>query len=443
VHKVPQDGGTPLPVTTFDSGLNQDAHYWPEFLPDGSRFLYFARSRFAGKSGIAIGSIEADVTHQTGTPFLYGNSRPVYARSTASGIADPGGYVLFVRDGSLMAQPFDERRLTTAGEAHAIAERVALVGNFGLAYVSAGRNVLAYLKSEDPHEQLAWVNLDGHTVGYVGPPGEYSNPRLSPDETRVAVQRTDPATGVADVWILDLLRSTSTRFAFDRRSDSCPVWSPDGKHVVFSSDRHGPASIYRKPTGGVGDEQRLTEASYIQMPGCQTADGKLLYSEFHPETGIDIWLLEPDAATRQTALLRTNFNEMQPQVSPDGKFIAYASDESSRFEIYVQPFPELSARWQISTAGGQQPVWRRDGKRLYYVAPAGELMAIDFEGARPEVRAGNPQRLLSNRGLASADNTYRYDVSFDGTRFLIPLPVGEPPADLMTVVVNWSANLTK
>jgi serine/threonine protein kinase/Tol biopolymer transport system component len=442
IHKVHQDGGTPTPITVIDGNRGEDAHYWPEFLADDTHFIYFARSRDSTKSGIAVASVRSETNAGRAGPIVNTNSRAFYVMVPGDRLRTRT-YLLFIREGILMAQAFDQSALSVLGEPQPLAERVAFSGSFGLGFFAVRGNTLAYLPSQYEDQQLAWVDTRGYASSTVGGPGHFRNPRLSPDETRVAVERVDATTGVPDIWILDLTRHSSTRFAFDKRSDGSPVWSVNGESIVFQSDRHGPSSLYRKRANGVGDDERLTQATYIQIPSDETADGTVLYSEFHPQTGNDIWMLRRGADKGPIALIRSPFNDMQPKVSPDGKFIAYASDESNRLEIYVQPFPGLTSRWQVSSTGGQQPTWQQDGKRLFYVSPANELMSVDLTSATSALQVGNPQRLFTNGSLQSTGVGYGYDVSHDGKRFLVAVPVDTESRDSVSVVLNWWLKLAR
>ncbi|HSS45491.1 MAG TPA: hypothetical protein VLO07_09135, partial [Thermoanaerobaculia bacterium] len=356
-------------------------------------------------------------------------SKPLYA----------GGHLLFVRQRTLMAQPFNTKRGTLSGEAFPVVENVQDDPGYFTAVFSASDNgVLAYQEAggtEDQY-QLAWFDRSGKRLGAVGPRGNIWIPRLSHDNRRVAFVLGDPG----DIWVEDLSRHVSTRLTFDPSDESSPAWSPDDTRILFRSLRSGAGDIFQKVASGTGADELLFSSSALKLPASISPDGRyLLFSTLNPKTKWDLELLSlPDR--KVTAFLETEFDETLGVFSPDGRWIAYASNESGRFEVYVQPFPGPGGKWQISTAGGTAPAWRRDGKELFYLAPDRKLMTVSVKiGATFETEVPKPLFETHIRN----DPDRHYDVSADGQRFLVNTPLGEETSPPITLVQNWTALLRK
>jgi Tol biopolymer transport system component len=417
--RVSANGGTPTSATTLDQARHELLHRFPQFLPDGRHFLYLAQTARQADSVIyvgALGSVER-------TMVMRGNTSVAY---------DPSGRLLFGRDGVLMAQPFDLRTFTLSGGPTTIAERAILVPGTGSTLFSASATgIVAYRNTEPLQSQLTWVDRRGKPVGSVGPPGAWDGGRVSPDGKKVALQRQETAPQGADLWMLDLARGTTTRFTDDPSWDQSPIWSPDGRRIVFSSDRAGPqTNLYVRASDGATKEERLRESTWGDVATDWSPDGtSIVYWEGPLGT---LWQLPLSGARKPVPLVQNNFNNSQGVFSPDGRWLAYQSDESGRWEIYNQPLTTPGERVRISTNGGILPRWRRDGKELFYRDPDNRIIAVELRRDDVTLEPGSPSVLFSlDRSV------WWYDVASDGQRFLVPLPVAGP-ASSMTVVMNWT-----
>jgi dipeptidyl aminopeptidase/acylaminoacyl peptidase len=298
--------------------------------------------------------------------------------------------------------------------------------------------VLAYRLEQQT--QLVWVDRNGRSLDALGEPGYYANPDLSPDGRRVAVSRRDPSTGLADVWFLDLERRQPARFTLEGTRERVPLWSPDGGRLVY---RMGP-TLVMKSADGTGPEQQLADRlTNFDNPVDWSLDGMLLFTSFDSSAATDVWLLSVEGGQPRIPLPKTGSRwGVQAKISPDGRWLAYASNETGRYEVYVRPCPSGDARWLITNAGGSEPSWRRDGKELYYLAADGSLMAVPV-AATPAFQPGTPLRLFPTRMSTLVNTSFtrnQYVASADGQRFLINQPAGDPAA--IVVAVDWPASLS-
>jgi len=448
--KISAAGGATEPVTEFDKAQEQTSHRWPAFLPDGRHFLYFTRANKKEAEGIYVGSLDSKEVK-----FLF-NSRLLAVYAPAGGTASSARHLLFIRDKTLMAQPFDAGSLQLTGEPFGVAEGVLNVpdegGPTGYAAFSVSANGhLSYLTGGATLTQMGWFDRAGKPLGSVGSPGLFSEPWLSPDGKRVAFGRTDMQS--PDIWLLDLARSAMTRFTFDAAADACPVWAADGSRIFFASTRDGGKfNLYQKISSGAGSDELLLKTDDIAFADSWFS-GKagefLLYESENPQkTKFDLWVLPLSGERGQQKpfpFLQTEFNETHAQFSPDGRFIAYVSDESGRAEVYVQSFPASGGKWQISTGGGDQPQWRRDGKELFYLAPDKTLLAVPV-AAGDAFEPGSPVALFATRvplGSLTSDRNHYVVAGDDGGRFLINNLVEEGNKNPITFVLNWTAGLKR
>jgi Tol biopolymer transport system component len=333
-----------------------------------------------------------------------------------------------------------------------VADGVAFTqANGGAAFSAAGAGVLAYrLGNAGAATQLTWHDRSGKVLGSVGAPGVYRGIALSPVDKRVAVHlHQDPDGG--DIWVLDQERGTSTRFTFTQSHNIAPMWSSDGRFIVFASDHEGRGvfNLYQKSASGAGNDELIQKAPKTQFPEDAARDGQsMLYGELDTKGIVDVWALPLSGERKAVPVVKTGAIEMFSKFSPDGRWVAYVSNESGRMETYVQPFPQPTGKWQISVQGGGYPRWAHSGKELFYLTDDGTVMAVDVQPDNGAFKAGTPRALFKSNAIfgdhtGSAQNI-PYDVSSDDQRFLINerlAPAGGSAP--ITVVLNWTAALKK
>jgi Tol biopolymer transport system component len=429
IYRVSDYGGTPAAVIKSDQ--SHAWYFWPHFLPDGKNFLFLKSDSHYKGASIHLGSLDG------------GESRALLQASSRVEYVAPG-YLLYVQEGTLVARPFDAESLRLTGEQVPIAEQVQYFNPTGYADFSVSESLIVYRAGEIA-SRLVWFDRNGREMGTAGAPGRYEEPRLSPDGKKIAVGLVDPGMGTLDIWTLEPGRDISTRITTTRQTTEFgPVWSPDGLNLAFAADPTGPPRLHRKMSSGAGEvEDLLLTESQVQYADDWSADGQfIIYTEADARTKLDILVLPLFGDRKPLPILKTPFNEKEARFSPDGRWIAYVSDESGKNEVYVQPFQtsgqSSGERWTISTAGGSQPVWRRDGKELFYLASDNKLMAVPIKtSARFEV--GSPATLFKTEPAAE----HAYDVTDDGQRFLINTNVTTAKALPVMAVINWSASLRR
>jgi eukaryotic-like serine/threonine-protein kinase len=370
--------------------------------------------------------------------------RLVAAESAA--IYAPPGHLLFVRQGTLLAQPFDLKKLELSGEAVPIAEQVAF-DTVAPGFSASDNGILTYRTGAGSSEyQLVWVDRSGKVIESTGMPGLYRSPAISPDAKRIAVYRHEGTGG--DVWIVDASGGKTSRLTFDASQDNAhPIWSAGGSSIIFESHRNGKWGIYQKLANGTGGEELLFESEPGKIPmSWSAAVNTVLFLLTDPKTGGDIWALPLNGDRKPFPLLQTTFNESHPQISPDGKWFAYESNETGRAEVYVQSFPPGRGKWQISSSGGAFARWRPDGKELFYMSAMsyGKIVGVSVQATGLTFEFSAPHPLFDSGYLNAVPGPGPYntfDVSSDGQRFLIPRPVGTDTAALanspINVVLNW------
>jgi len=430
LFRISAEGGPVTPATSIGQ-TNSDrvgAHIAPFFLPDGRHFFFVALTG-PGIGRVYVGSLDS-------------KDIKMLPWTDSSAVYSPAGYALFRRESTLMAQPFDVTTLSPHGEAVPVAEGVGQ--SFSMASVSVSDNgTLVYRPAVSSQTRLVWVSRAGVAEGTSTPAGDYQEISLSPDGKHVAFARNGQA-GV-DVWLTDLDRRTTSRFTFRPPLNDVPIWSPDGRQIVFACVREQDLDLCQRPSDASAPDTVFLKLSAppILFPSDWSADGRFLaYYRNDPKTQLDIWTLGADHADERKPIpfLRSDFNESQPQFSPDGRWMAYVSDESGSQQVYVRSFLAAAGQRQISTDGGTQPRWRRDGKELFYLAPDRKLMAVIVKsGATFEADLPRPlfQTELNVNALRQS-----YAVSADGQRFLLNAP-SELRQSSIIVVVNWTAALKK
>jgi Tol biopolymer transport system component len=425
LYRVSATGGEAIPLTTLDESRQEVSHRWPFFLPDGRHFLYLAYSVQRENTGIYVGSLDSKEA-----------KRITNDDSNAS--FSPPGYLLFSREGALMAQPFDADKLQVTAEAFPVEKHIQYSPPLLLASFSVSDNgVLAYLTGNSLTSQLTWFDRSGKKLGTVGLPGSYAEPRLSPDEKRVAVAHDEPPELAPDIWLIEPARGIASRLTSDPADDVFPVWSPDGSRIAFSSSRDGTISLYQKLSSGAGGDEELLKSREAKFMMDWSADGRfILYVVRGGKTKNDIWVLPLFGDRQPYPLLPIEFNEEAARFSPDGRWVAYSSDETGTQEVYVREFQKSGRKWRVSTGGGSLPSWRQDGKELFYIANE-NLMAVDVKEVESNFEASVPRLLFAKAGVIG------YDVSRDGQRFLIGVSVEETSPEPITVVLNWTADLKR
>ncbi len=429
LFRVPAFGGEPVEVTHLDPA--QGSHRNPYFLPDGRHFLFLARGT-PDTRGVYVGSLDGEkpkrlVAEDEMSDFGFA---PIFT----------SGYVLFFRQGDLFAQRFDDASLQLAGDAFRVAERVS-------GYTAAKVNSVAYVPEATAGRRMQWFDRMGHDLGVVDVDGTtaYLNPEISYDGKRVAFERV--SNGNQDIWLLDTKPGgVLNRLTFDEKQDWRPLWSRDGSEFVFTSTRLGIGNLYLKRA--TGEEELLFESPLAKATCDWSVDGRyVLFLTVDPRTGFDLWAFSL-ADRKAFPVVNTSSRDNDGQFSPDSRWIAYDSDKTGRSEVYVQRFPEAGGLRQISTNGGAQPRWRRDGKELFYVDLQGRLISIpvDLPASRDSFNFGAGTVLFTTRiyggGWPPPNDKQQYAVAPDGQRFLINVAPQEPPPPTV-VILNWKPGAGK
>ncbi|HEX6850819.1 MAG TPA: protein kinase [Candidatus Polarisedimenticolaceae bacterium] len=433
IYKVPAGGGTPVPVTALDAADGEISHRHPDFLGDGVHFLFLSEGRQERE-----GSQDGFLLYVGSTAS---KERKRLIGTNASARYAPSGHVLFLRDRTLLAQRLDEAKLELVGEAVPVAENMGRTSRWETPCSVSDDGLLAFQAgATSTLSQLAWVDREGRELGNAGKPGDYRGIALSHDGRRVAVAALDPKSQKSDIWVLDLERGTSTRLTFDAGDESTPTWSPDDRWVYFTSNRQGRGDVYRKSSSGTGADELVYADPETTLLHAFTADGKtatLMTNNVGRRTLWDISLLDV-ASGKARPFLETPFNELVPVISPDGRWLAYFSNESGQNEVYVQALGAEGGKWQISTEGGTRPRFTRDGTEIVYQSSDDKLMVASLRTA-PEFSASVPRRLVDPR-LRQAVGMH-YDLAPDGRRILVNRPVEQQDVEPVTLVQHWTEGL--
>jgi eukaryotic-like serine/threonine-protein kinase len=437
LYRVPATGGEPVPLTPADGPPIQR---FPQFLPDGRHFLFYAPAGDVRARAVYVGSLDAFKPRR----LLDADAAAVFL---------PPQHIIFIRQGRLFAQRFDLTALAMVGDPQFVAENVASDPTRFSAGLSAVADVVAYSKQPAAGpRQLRWFDRAGKLLATVGEMDgeEPFNPELSPDGTRVVVDRM--VGGNRDIWILNSTNGLRTRFTSDTATDYHPIWSPDGRSIVFSSFRTqaaaalAQAQLYRKASSGTGADELLAESSQVRLATDWSRDGRfILVNSIDPRGAYDVWALAVSEDHQQFPIANTGFEERDGQFSPDGRWVAYTSNESGRFEVYVQSFPRPGEKLLVSPNGGGQPRWRKDGKELFYVAPDNRLMAVPVRSSTKELAdlgTASPLFVAPLAGeVVPGGNKQQYAVSSDGQRFLMNVATEDRPVTPITLILHWKPPL--
>lgn len=421
--RVSAAGGSPTTITEIDRALGERVHAYPWFLPDGHHFVYTALSTDPDKSAVYV----ADLDSKTRRRVLAANSNAIYS---------PPGYLLYLRAGTLMAQPFDAGNARTNGDPIPAAEPVDYDNFSNYGTFSASQNgLLIYASGAVRDEQLTWFDRSGRVLGTVGEPAIMEVPTVSPDGNTVASDQLDPATGFYDLWLHHLKRGTTSRFTFNSKTNDSPIWSPDGSHIVFRSTRDGGSTLYQKAIGSVSQDELVDNSikERVETPDDWSPDGRYIISTISK----GLWVSPLFGDRKPFPYFQSEFAYGAAKLSPNGRWLAYAAEETGRGEIYVEGFPTHAGKWQISTGGGDIPVWSWDGKELFFAEPDRKIMVVEVK-AGDKFEASVPKLLFA----APIGPNHWFDVSKDG-RFLIPTPVEQSANVAMIVAVNWVEGLKK
>ena len=424
IRRVSSGGGTPQTAIKGEGA----SVGWPSFLPDGKHFLYFEFGGGTRQGRVMVAGLDSKDKPRK---ILDSDSLAQYA---------PPGHILYVKEGTLVAQAFDPSALKVTGEPVPVAEQMGAQGN-GLADFSvSSTGALVYRGGVTNDDRLVWVDRSGKEISDLDKPAQYSSSALSPDGTRLAFDMSDSRSDKRDIWIRDLARGVSSRFTFDPANESAPLWSPDGGRLVYSSDRNGAASLYEKAASGTGPEKELWTCGETVIAGDWSSDGRfILVSRLSTKNSWDIWAFPNDGTGKPFPFVQGAFTEVLPVFSPDARYAAYMSNESGRFEIYVQQFPGPGGKWQVSAAGGTEPHWSADGKTIYYRGLDMKIMAAEVD-AGATFTAGVPQPLFDAR-IQPGQRRNSFLVTRDGQKFLLLSPLGKEKIAPITVVLHWPESL--
>ncbi|HVE65445.1 MAG TPA: protein kinase [Thermoanaerobaculia bacterium] len=427
LFQVSDKGGEARPLVMPDPSRKEAPALWPTFLPDGRRFLYIQGLMSAeGRTGtreLRIGSLDSKEVRTIARM----DSRVEYS---------PTGHLVYVRDGALFTQEFDEKKAALHGDPQLLSESVDYFFGPANAAFSVSNNGVLVFETAPAASRLVWVDRTGRELGQLGQAAVVKGLRISPDGARVAVDVAEKRTGTSDIWVFDA-NGVSTRLHSDPVDQIMPIWWPDGSKLVFRSDERGPPDIHEISVGSVASERPLYQKEAVQQAEDISRDGRMLVFLNDFQSTSDVWLLSLVGERKASAWLRSRFKEASPRFSPDGRWIAYESDESGQPEIYAALTEGGGEKKRLSISGGSQPRWRGDGKELYYVTPDGSVMAVAVN-TTPRLETGAPLALF--RVETAIEN---YDAAPDGQRFLVRTPAERSSQSPIRVALDWTAGLTR
>ena len=429
LHRVSENGGQP---TALPPPISKEAftYRWPAFLPDGRHYLYNLFGPDDGVSGIHVASLDS------------GKAVRLVASDSGAIYAAPG-FLLYPSGGRLMGQRFDADRLRLTGDAFPIIDHLwwDSIATGATAVSVSETGLLACQTGGSSVSRLLWYDRSGRELGPVGPDGAYWEPTLAPDDRWLAVSRMDPEKLVASIWTIDLERGITSRLTSQTLMSTTPLWSADGRKVIFAIFPSG--EVYIRDSRGAESEKVLFRPPGFAPLDDWSRDGRFVFYEdfnikrFH----LDVGVIDLNAGTMRP-LLQAAFNQAGARLSPDGRWLAYESDESGEYEVFVRSFPDPGEKRQVSVGGGRQPRWRRDGKELFYVSPDRKITSVELRPG-PPFEAGKPRVLFQTRILPQVEARNHYDVTADGQRFIVNSRRPEDALLPITVVVNWKRGVEK
>ena len=418
--RVSASGGVATPQVAPDSVKRMLQVGWPEFLPDGKHFLYLA---VLPQPTLLVTSLDGGPSRDLGPC----ESQVQFIRP---------GYLLFSRGGSLVVQKFDTRALKFTGEPVPVAEQVGTSSVGGSDFRASSNGVLVYSTRATDSGELVELDRSGKQRRVLPCQPNALMPMLSPDERRIAVRVVDPQAHTRDIWVVDRTRDISTRITFEKSNENYPLWSPDGKRIAYWSDAQGAMGIVAKQLTGSGETEMLATLGDEATLKDWSRDGSTIFYETGASTGTDIWALPTTGDRKPAPFLTGAFSEYDPRLSPDGRYLAYVSNESGRDEIYVQSYPDRSEKWQVSTRGGNDPRWSLNGRELYYLSPDQQMMSVPVRLV-PTFDPGKPLTLFNAKVLFPAGQRAHFAVTADGQTFILFVPTSARSLPTTTVVVNW------
>ena len=423
IMRVAASGGVATPAVAPDSAKGMLQVGWPEFLPDGKHYLYLA---VQPQSTLRVGSLDGKTQRVLGPC----ESQVQYVTP---------GYLLFSRGGSLVMQRFDLGALKLVGEPAPVAEQVGSSAVGGSDFRASENGVLVYSTRLSENGDLNEFDRAGRVLRTLPAPPASLHPALSPDGRRVAVRVIDPQSRTRDIWLVDRVRGIASRFTFDPGGENYPLWSPDGKRIAYWSNNAGAAGIVAKQLTGSGETELLAPFKDEAVLKDWSRDGKLILFELNSASGPDVWVLPLTGDRKPYAFLNGKYGEGEPRLSPDGKYLAYTSNESGHDEIYVQTFPDRAEKWQISTRGGYDPRWSGNGRELFYLSPEQRMMSVPIR-TTPSFDPGTPADLFGAHVLFPGPGVEHYAVTDDGQTFILYTTAATRSLPSTTVVVNWTAD---
>jgi eukaryotic-like serine/threonine-protein kinase len=437
LYQVQEAGGPVTELTHFSKERQQDSHRFPFFLPDGRHFVFYISSSSSPSgskdSDTVAGLYIGDLKTKAYTYLLHTDSNAQYAN----------GYLFYLQQRNLMAQPFDLSSAHLSGSPVPVAQQVQYnpdrwQGSFSV----DTRGALVYMGGEEAARQLQWFSRDGKTLDTVGPPGILGHPALSPDGKKLAFSMVPANSTNRDIWIYDLARGGGSRLTFNDAPDNVPIWSHDGTRVAYTNERTSYGDIYVQSSSGLGGEELIPPANHegLKVANDWTPDGKLLY--MYLTAGPKLWIHDSSPGKADYPFLKTNSTEGLAKFSPDGHWLSYTSEETGRSEIYVVPYPELNGKWQVSSNGGNMARWRKDGKELLFVSPEGNLMSVAVSTEGKSFKAETPKPLFDTRIVATVRDTWQYDMTPDAQKFIINTRI-EHAEEPITLYSNWATDLHK